>query len=298
MRPKFLLIGAGKFGKQHLRVLNDLDKKGNIALVGIADRETYLTPKLLQSVDAVDIVTPASTHYEIVKKCLPYTHVFVEKPLSMTVLEGKKLLNEARHYKKILAVGHIFRFNNAVRQLKKIVQPQRKNLYYIEGKFTGGTGEPAEDCGVITSDMHLFDVLDYILDELPAAVYCRGWTRIKGYQFEDQASIILDYPDNIHAYLKLGWAKAKKIRSIAFYFPKKEIYADLLTQIITIKEYPKKKITLRCFRKAPLRMELEGFAASLAGNKEKYISGEVANRITGIIERLRASMKKNIINYV
>lgn len=298
MKPRLLLVGVGKFGKQHLQVLRDLEKGGFIILSGAIDSKTRLTPELLKGVDAVDIVTPASTHYEIVKKCLPYTHVFVEKPLAMTAAAGNKLLSLAARYKRILAVGHIFRFNNAVWRLKKIVRPQIKRLYYIEGKFTGGIGEPARDCGVVTSDMHLFDVLDYVLDKTPGALYCRGWTRRKGYPFEDQASVILDYPGNIHAYLKLGWAKAEKIRSLAFYFPEKEIRVDLLAQTITIAEYSKKRLTLRCFRQQPLRMELEGFVSALRGGKGNYIGGDIASRILSIVEKSRESMKKNAVVYV
>lgn len=305
MRKKILLIGAGKFGENHLRALRQLEKEKKLILVGVvvrskksrdAIRKKYgitvfnqLRPDILKKADAVDIVTPASTHYEIVKKCLLYAHVFVEKPLSMTASEGKELEALARRHKKILAVGHIFRFNDAVKKLKKIIQPQKKNLYYIEGKFIGGSGEPARDCGVITSDMHLFDVLDYILDGLPLKIYCRSWTRLKGYKFEDQAAIILDYPGNIHAYLKLGWVKAPKVRSVAFYFSEKEVHADLMKQTITIQENSKKKITLHCFRKRPLRMELEGFIKALQGKRGEYIRADVANRITGIVERVRAN---------
>ena len=283
MKPKILLVGVGKFGKQHLEVLRGFERRGSITLSGAIDSKTSLTAGLLKSVDAVDVVTPASTHYKIVKKCLPYTNVFVEKPLAMTFAEGEKLISLAARYKKILAVGHIFRFNNAVWQLKKIIRPHIKGLYYIEGRFTGGTGEPAEDCGVVTSDMHLFDVLDYLLDKTPSALYCRGWTRHKGYPFEEQASVILDYPGNIHAYLKLGWAKAEKVRSLAFYLPGKEIHVDLLAQIITISEYSKKRLTLRCFRRKPLRAELEGFISALRGGKGKYIGGDIGNRHVEIL---------------
>lgn len=313
MKPRFLLIGFGKFGKDHLEVLCQLNQEKRIVLAGVVTRRleiqnlltakdipthARITPSLLRSVDAVIIVTPVSTHYTLAKKCLPYTHVFVEKPLAMTMQEGKRLIEEARRRKKILAVGHIFRFNHAVGQLKKIIRPEKERLYYIEGRFTGGSGEPAQDCGVVTSDMHLVDVLDYIFGVVPSAVYCRGWTRIKGSLHEDQASLILDYPENIHAYLKLGWIKAEKIRSLVFYFPEKEISADLLAQTITTREYGKKEKILRCFRKQPLRMELEGFLAALKGRSSNYVTGEIANRIVGILERLRTSMRKKAVIYV
>lgn len=309
MTPRILLVGYGKFGRAHFEALQKLEQEGHIILAGVVTKKklnlhgnlptyTNIAPSLLKSVDAVIIVTPVTTHYRLARKCLPYAHVLVEKPLAMTTQEGERLIEEARRRKKILAVGHIFRFNHAVKQLKKIIHPEKKRLYYIEGRFTGGSGEPAQDCGAVTSDMHLVDILDYILGVMPSAVYCRGWTRIKGYLHEDQASLILDYPENIHAYLKLGWIKAEKIRSLVFYFPEKEIFADLLAQTITTREYGKKEKILNCFLKQPLRMELEGFLAALKGSRSNYVTGGVANRIVGIIERLRTSMRKKAVIYV
>lgn len=306
MKPKVVLVGYGKFGKAHFEVLQKLDREKQIILSGVVTKSqkpnlpghiqpyTKLTAGLLKTVDAVIIVTPITTHYTLVKKCLPYTNVFVEKPLAMTTSEGKRLIEEAKRHKKILAVGHIFRFNNAVAKLKKLLSSEKELPYYIEGNFTGGAGEPANDCGVVTSDMHLIDVLDDVLQEKPISVLCNGKTSIKDYAYEDQASVTLDYPGNIHAYLQLGWIKAEKIRSLRFYFSKKEIHVDLLKQIITIRAHGKREKIIHCYKKQPLRMELEGFIDAIITGKGNYISGVVANRIVEIIEKARESMKKNI----
>lgn len=306
MTPKILLIGYGKFGKAHFEVLQTLHHEKHIMLAGVVTKKqklnlpgnfpTYITifPALLKSVDAVIIVTPITTHYTLVKKCLPHTNVFVEKPLAMTTLEGRKLIEIAKRYKKILAVGHIFRFNYAVFKLKQLLQTEKNSPYYIEGKFTGGAAEPAKDCGVVTSDMHLIDVLDDVLQKNPLSIFCQGKTNIKGYTYEDQAFITLDYPNNIHACLQLGWIKEEKIRSLNFYFSNKEIHVDLLKQDIVIKEHGKKEKILHCYKKQPLRMELEGFIEAIKVGKGKYISGDVANRIVGIVEKCRKSMKQTI----
>jgi len=305
MKSRILLIGYGKFGQAHFDVLQKLNQEKHIILVGVITKSqknkslhgsiptyTSITPELLKNVDAAIIVTPVTTHYTLAKKCLRYTHVFVEKPLVMTTSEGEKLIVEAKRNKKILAVGHIFRFNHAVRQLKKLIGPEKEPPYYIEGKFTGGLGEPAKDCGVVTSDMHLIDVLDNILGVMPTSVLCKGWTRIIGYAYEDQASIMLNYTRNIHAYIKLGWIKTEKIRTLTFYFPKKVIHADLLKQIIAIRKYGKKEKIIHCYKKQPLRMELEGFIAAIKTGNGDYVSGEIANRIVEIVEKCRESMKK------
>lgn len=305
MTPRILLVGYGKFGRAHFEVLQKLEQEGHIILTGVVTKSqkiktlpkniptyTSITPLLLKSVDATMIVTPISTHYALTKKCLPYAHVFVEKPLAMTTLEGKKLIEEAKSNKKILAVGHIFRFNHSVTRLKKLISSEKEPPYYIEGKFIGGPGEPAKDCGVVTSDMHLIDVLDEVLNIMPTSVLCKGWTCIKGYAYEDRAYVMLDYPRNIHAYVRLGWIKTEKIRTLTFHFSEKEIYVDLLGQIITIRKYGKKEKIIHCYKKQPLRMELEGFITAIKTGNGNYVSGEVANRIVKIVEKSRESMKK------
>src|SRR3989344_6017868 len=98
MKLRVLLIGVGRFGKVHLRVLQQLHRQGKLELVGAVVKSqktkrdietayhipvsTTLSVSLLRQTDAVDIVTPIATHFSLIKKCLPHTHVFVEKPLA------------------------------------------------------------------------------------------------------------------------------------------------------------------------------------------------------------------------
>src|SRR3989338_5392617 len=93
-----LLIGAGWFGKNHLRVWLELEKRKKINLVGAVEKSEKLRkelkkkynfpvfanicPDMLKRIDAVDIVTTTSTHFKLAKKCLRYTNVFIEKPLA------------------------------------------------------------------------------------------------------------------------------------------------------------------------------------------------------------------------
>ena len=142
----------------------------------------------------------------------------------MTPTEGRMLEKMATRYKKILAVGHIFRFNDATKRLQSLLKGQTKNLYRVEGRFTGGSGEPAGDCGVVTSDMHIVDVFEYLFG-MPKKIYCIGWTRIPHHRFEDQADIFLEYGKGLRGYVQLGWYKAPKERGDAVSSPPK-IYAD------------------------------------------------------------------------
>ena len=312
MRPRIVLVGVGRFGTHHLEVLLALHREKKILLSGVVSKSaisesalsslsvnvyTKLSVELLKQIDAVDIVTPVSTHYALVKKCLPYADVLVEKPLAMTPTEGRMLEKMATRYKKILAVGHIFRFNDATKRLQSLLKGQTKNLYRVEGRFTGGSGEPAGDCGVVTSDMHIVDVFEYLFG-MPKKIYCIGWTRIPHHRFEDQADIFLEYGKGLRGYVQLGWYKAPKERSVTLYLPRRKIYADLLSQTITIVEMGKKTKIIYCYRTQPLRMELLGFIHALGGGKGQYVPATTANKVLVIVQKAQESMRRKKPIYV
>src|SRR5262245_47293295 len=105
--PRILLIGAGRFGREHLKEWSVLVDEGEARLAGIVVSRpgsaavlasTYTVPvhvglndNLLASVDGVDIVTPSTTHAAIVRQCLPWTAVLCEKPLALNAAEAKEL---------------------------------------------------------------------------------------------------------------------------------------------------------------------------------------------------------------
>ncbi len=125
------VIGAGYLGRFHAQKYASLP---NSNLVGIADpseearsalaamldvaaHADYRT--LLGRVDAVSIVTPTTTHYEVAKAFLDAgSHVLVEKPMTVTIAEAESLIEIARRAGRMLQVGHLERFNAAVQAVK------------------------------------------------------------------------------------------------------------------------------------------------------------------------------------
>ncbi len=135
-RPKILLIGAGKFGINYVRILKDLHEKGEVDLVGVCvsteasaaklkvkyNITTFTDyPTLLPELDAVFVVTPPATHFKIVSDCLPYVHVLSEKPLALHSSDVEKLDLLATQSKKILMTGQIFRFHALTSELVKLI---------------------------------------------------------------------------------------------------------------------------------------------------------------------------------
>jgi predicted dehydrogenase len=121
---KIGVIGVGHLGAIHLRLLKEI---GAFDVVGIYDTDAKRAAEMAQeygveafadlnalidAVDAVDIVTPTTTHFEIAKTAMKrFKHVFIEKPVTHTVEEAKTLINLAREAKIKAMVGHVERFN-------------------------------------------------------------------------------------------------------------------------------------------------------------------------------------------
>ena len=295
--PRILLVGAGRFGRRHIRVLQNLEKDGLIEFVGVVVKteksrqkiekefklKTYknLTPQLLKSVTAVDIVTPPESHFSIVKNCLKYTNVFVEKPLTLSVATSSQIVREAQKYKRILMVGHIFRYHPVTKKLKEILT-NRKMPSKIDGSFINPV---ISDQGrSIPMDLlHLFDIIDFLWPIKPEIVHTRSQGRI--------SIVDLRYPSHCDARLVLGWREDEKKRLLTFHYPNLKIEADFTTNTILITS-PKLQKKIQCqSKKEPLQLELEAFIGTLLKSKKNLSDGTVGQRIVDTAER--ALSRKN-----
>ena len=181
-KPRILLIGAGRFGKIHLKILKKLHQQGELTLVGAVVRSeksqkeisrTYKIPvytkvdaSLLNQVDAVYIVTPYKTHFSLVKKCLRYADVLVEKPLAANSRQAWKLAEYAKKQKRVLMVGHVYRFHPVINWLKRFLAGKKTMPQLVEGKLVNPIGGPIVD-DIKLEFLHFFDIGDYLWEKLP-----------------------------------------------------------------------------------------------------------------------------------
>jgi predicted dehydrogenase len=140
-KPKIGVVGAGHLGKHHIKHLSN---HSGVEFVGVFDinieslknicSEFSVKPlqsieELIPSCDAVHIVTPTNTHFDIAKKFLDHRKdVFIEKPITNSAEEALALINLAKENGCIIQVGHIERFNPTINRLKELVD----NPHYIE----------------------------------------------------------------------------------------------------------------------------------------------------------------------
>lgn len=181
---KVLLIGLGRWGEKHLRVLNELgvdlwvadlseERRALAVQAGLAPARVLADFRsVLPEVDAVDLVTPADTHRLLAEECLHAgKDCFIEKPLALTVAEGGALVEAQRTTGRFVQVGHIFRFHPATDALREWLDAGGPgSIRHCTGRFAGFK-RPRTDVGVTMTDaVHFFDLFAYLLRLAPTAV--------------------------------------------------------------------------------------------------------------------------------
>lgn len=287
--PRILLVGAGKYGLNHARILKRLEKEKKIKFVGIVVRNkskyedigselgvnlfSDLNPELLRDVDAVDIVTPPESHFEIAKDVLKFTNVFIEKPITTNLDHAIILKKLAERYNHLLFVGHVFRYHPVTKKLKSILAskrlPQKINGEFINPLETDKGREPSLEM------LHFFDIVDYLWKKTPKNVFVRK---------EGRTSIVDIRYNRCDAHFVLGWRNEDRKRLIKFRYSNSSIEADFSTNVIKVfNDKNDKKIKIyKCVNKdEPLYIELLDFINILKSKSNKS-NVDMAIRVTSI----------------
>ncbi|MDB6053226.1 MAG: Oxidoreductase domain protein [Verrucomicrobiales bacterium] len=167
------VLGTGSLGKEHARIYAELAQNKEIIFSGVYDASTEVARKhaekynvtcfasveeAMASADALSIVTPTSTHYDLAKKLLTAgKHVLVEKPMTNNAQQAAELVHLAQSGKRVLQVGHVERFNPVYKYLESIAANPR----FIESHRLSPYPARSTDIGVVL-DLMIHD-LDVIL---------------------------------------------------------------------------------------------------------------------------------------
>jgi len=168
-----------------------------------------------KDIDAVVVSTPVNTHYRLARESLLHNkHVLVEKPITDNINEAKVLIKLARRKKRILMVGHTFKFNPGVNKLKWLIDNNKLGkIYYIYSRRTN-LGPLRKDVNAVWDlAPHDISILNYILSNSPLSVTARG-EKYLPHNLEDVCFITLDYPGRVLAHVQVSWLDPKKIREI------------------------------------------------------------------------------------
>lgn len=201
---KVLLVGLGRWGKNHFKALKRMDVEIYVSDLEVnrLDCDTPLDHKstnyqdFIQKVDAVIVATPTDSHLKICRDAFKgKKDVFVEKPIAMTTVEAREM--RLHQDGQILQVGHIYRYNQIVIETKKILdEGQLGNIRYASARFTDYK-TPRTDVGVTHTDaIHYFDMFNYFFGEIPLSVTAVTENYIPN-SFDNVSIAILHYRDKI-----------------------------------------------------------------------------------------------------
>jgi predicted dehydrogenase len=243
------VLGAGHLGKIHLRLLNESDKYN---LVGFYDPNKENAAKistefgykafdtiqgLIDAVDVVDIVTPTLSHYDCAIQVIKSKkHVFIEKPISNTVLEAEEIVRLAKENDIKGQVGHVERFNPAFTGVKnKINSPMFIETHRLAEFNPRGTDVPV----VLDLMIHDIDAILSVVKSKVINVSASGVSVIS--ETPDIANARLEFENGCVANLTSSRISLKNMRKSRFFQKDAYISVDFLekkSEVVKMKDAP------------------------------------------------------------
>lgn len=197
-------------------------------------------------IDAVAIVTPVWTHYELAKGALERgKHVFVEKPFTSTSQQAEELIELAYRKNLKIMVDHTFLFSGAVRKIRELVDNGTLgSLYYFDSSRVN-LGLFQHDVSVVWDlAPHDLSIMDYIIEQKAEAVVATGASHLNG--LADMAFITVYFPGTTIAHVNVNWLSPVKVRTTLIGGTEKMLVWNDLDPDEKIKVYDKGvKITQR-----------------------------------------------------
>ena len=322
----FGVIGYGYWGPNVVRNLASLEDShvSAIAEVSAAARVraqkaypgvkvTANTAEVISSpeIDAIAVVTPVWTHYELVKAALENgKHVFVEKPFTSNAVQGEELIELAQRKNLKIMVDHTFLFTGAVRKISQLLEEGTLGKLYYYDSTRVNLGLFQHDVNVLWDlAPHDLSIMDYLIKAAPEAVVATGQSHLNGH--EDVAFMTVYFPQNVIAHINVNWLSPVKIRYTLIGGEKKMVVWNDLVADEKLRIYDRGvNITnqegvydlLVHYRSgdmwAPqveqgeaLRGELSYFVDCISSGKEPFNDGRSGLRVVKMLEAASESLK-------
>jgi predicted dehydrogenase len=334
-RPtRVAVIGAGHWGPHLVR---NFEANPDSKLVAVCDASAERIAALTKSfpgirmesdpdailgdpeIDAVVIATPTSTHYSLAKRAiLSGKHVLVEKPITTRAAEADELERLAREKGRVLLVGHVFLYNDAVRRLKGIISTTEfGRTYYVHSRRT--------NLGPVRSDVHAgwdlashdLSIFLYLLEEMPAEVTASAQTYIRP-GVPDVLFSTLFFASGRVGHLHASWLDPQKVRALTVVGEHQMVVFDDMNLLEPLRIYNKgfRRIheaehvvdTFAKFRVElvqgdvvipqvstgePLRSECQAFLEAIRDGSEPLSSGALARDVVRVLEALDRSIAES-----
>ena len=258
---KFGVIGYGYWGPN---VVRNLDRLETAEVVAVCDKSPASRKKVAKAypdvlvtedsaelmsspdIDAIAVVTPVWTHYELAKAALLNgKHIFVEKPFTSNADQAQELIELAAQRNLKIMVDHTFLFTGAVTKIKQLLDDGSLGKLYYYDSTRVNLGLFQHDVNVVWDlAPHDLSIIDHLIEQTPEAISATGQTHLNGH--EDVAYITVYFPDKVIAHINVNWLSPVKVRTTLIGGEKKMLVWNDLEADEKIKIYDKGvKVTSR-----------------------------------------------------
>lgn len=325
-KPRVGVIGVGSMGRNHARVLSDMEDV-NLVAVSDADPETLETvatryhakpysdyKKLLseETLDAVTVAVPTRLHRQVAGEVISQgVSLLLEKPLASTVAEGQEILRLAKARGVTLGVGHVERFNPVIAMLKtNLEEGKLGNIFQITIRRFGPFPQRIMDVGIyLDLATHDIDIMYYLTGSDVLRVSAES-AQLLPTKHEDLGVGLLRFSNGVIGVLIENWLSPTKVRDIVVNGERGMFVADFLSQDLffyendyTSSEWESLQVfkgvsegnmtRYQLNRDEPLKLELEAFVHAVMNNKPFLVSGEDGLRAMQVAKQMADCTTKN-----
>jgi predicted dehydrogenase len=263
-------------------------------------------------IDAVAVVTPVWTHFELAKAALENgKHVFVEKPFTSNAVQAEELIDLADSKGLQIMVDHTFLFTGAVRKIRQLVEDGTLGKLYYYDSTRVNLGLFQHDVNVIWDlAPHDLSIVDQLIDNKPEVVIATGQKHLNG--FEDLAYITIYFGNSLLAHINVNWLSPVKVRTTLIGGEKKMLVWNDLDADEKIKVYDKgvditngqsvRELLVnyrsgdmwspRVEPNEALRSEARYFIDCISNNERPFNDGAAGLRVVRMLEAADKSLKE------
>jgi len=323
------VVGYGYWGPNIVRIFNNGD---NAEVAMVCDKRCEALHRVHQlyphmkttrdfrevvtspQIDAVAVVTPLWTHFEIAKAALENgKHVFVEKPFTSTAAEAEELINLAEQKNLTIMVDHTFLFAGAVKKIRQLIDDGTLGSLYYYDSTRVNLGLFQHDANVIWDlAPHDLSIMDYLIRDKPLGVVATAEKHLNG--MEDVAFLTFYFLNNIIAHVNVNWLSPVKVRTTLIGGEKRMVVWNDLEADEKVRVYDKGaektintegiyEMLLVKYRmgdiwapqveqKEPLKNELDYFVDCVVHNRNSINDGHAGLRVVRMLEAANQSVKR------
>jgi predicted dehydrogenase len=281
-------VGAGSFGKNHLRVIHNSPRAelAGVLDLDIARAAEVASPygcavfgsldELASQADAAVIATPTISHSEIGCRLIELgLDVLVEKPVSDTLAGAKALVEAAERRGRILQVGHLERFNPAILALESVMTTP---LFFEVHRLSEFSPRSLDVDVVLDLMIHDLDILLALTGKKPEEIRAAGISILSSKV--DIANVRLQFPGGCIANITASRVSTERVRKLRLFQPHEYISLDYGRQdAVRFRVKPPLGIDfapLAVVKDEPLRLELENFFESVSTRRAPRVTGQQA----------------------